>query len=224
MGANERSLHHEWPQNIEKSERNWDLCISFYGSPSNYPPHGPLEYSSLQPGVKKWIAIHRAMHENSPLWNYERVLVLDDDIRTSWLDINRFFNICADLDLVLAQPSLVPGCCINHTITEQRPNSLIRFTTFVEAMAPCFTTEALRLCIPCTAGGYYGFGIDHLWPKILGMPRNRIGIVDAVSIEHTRPFGSTYSMERALDEQKLLFENYGMNSFFGYQELGNIRL
>jgi hypothetical protein len=222
MGANEQSLHHEWPRNIPDTERNWDLCLSFYGKPENYPPPGPAEYTSLQPGVRKWIAIHRAMHENSPFWQYQRILVLDDDIRTDWLDINRFFEIVERFDMALAQPSLTSDSHITHPITKQQPDCLVRFTTFVEAMAPCFTADALRLCISTTQGGHYGFGIDHLWPRILGMPQNRIGIVDAVAMEHTRPLAVNYPLHEAMNEESDLFARYGMGGGIGTFETGRI--
>jgi len=222
MGANESSLHHEWTQDIADADRNWDLCLSFYGDPKNYPPAGPVEYTSLQPGVRKWLAIHAAMYEGSPFWEYERIFVLDDDIRTSWSDINKFLDICRELDLQLAQPALKPGCAITHMITRQSPDTLVRFTNFVEAMAPCFTSEALRLCISVTQGGYYGFGIDHLWPSILGLPEKKIGIVDAIAVDHTRPVGVNYSMELALAEERQLFKIYGVNGWAGRDVLGSV--
>jgi FkbM family methyltransferase len=224
MGANEESMHHGWERNIADHERNWDLCISFYGKAQNYPPPGPVEYTSLQTGVRKWLAIHAAMYEGSPFWDYERIFVLDDDIRTTWKDINEFLDICREHDLWLAQPSLAPNCCITHSITEQQPGSLIRFTDFVEAMAPCFTNEALRECISITQGGYYGFGIDHLWPLILGLPKDKIGIVDAVAIEHTRPLGTNYPINLAKDEEKALFEQYKVSGGAGLNVVGYVRM
>jgi hypothetical protein len=224
MGAGETSLHHQWVRDIPDSERNWDLCLSFYGKPENYPPPGPYEYASRQPGVRKWIAIHAAMYEGSPFWDYERIFVIDDDILTSWSVINRFLDICEAFDLQLAQPSLKPDCFVTHALTAQRPGSLIRFTTFVEAMAPCFTSAALRQCIAVTQGGYYGFGIDHLWPLILGAPYEKIAIVDAVAIDHTRHVATSYPIELAVAEEIDLFARYGNPARLGYQELTYIPL
>jgi FkbM family methyltransferase len=224
MGANEESLHHQWPQDVPDSERNWDLCLSFYGAPENYPPPGPYEYASRQPGVRKWIAIHAAMYEGSPFWDYERIFVIDDDILTSWSDINRFLDICEAYDLQLAQPSLKPDCFLNHEITAQKPGSLLRFTTFVEAMAPCFARAALRQCIAVTQGAFYGWGIDHLWPMILGAPRDKLAIVDAVAIAHTRPLAVTYPRELAAFEEQELYQCYGNPDRLGVRELTQITL
>jgi hypothetical protein len=221
IGANESSLHPQWQQNLSEADRSWDLCVSFYGAAAHYNPCA-AEYTSLQTGVRKWLAIHAAMHESSPFWDYERIFILDDDIRTTWRDINHFLEICRDYNLALAQPSLLPGCHITHPITMQQPGSLLRFTTFVEAMAPCFTRDALRDCIPTAQGGYYGFGIDHLWPKILGLPRNRIAIVDEIAIEHTRQFASTYPLDIAKAEERHLFAQYGMGPPLGYRETGRL--
>ncbi|HQT64667.1 MAG: hypothetical protein B7Z75_05155 [Acidocella sp. 20-57-95] len=210
LGANENSLHHSWPNNLRDADRTWDLCVSFYGAAANYSRVRSAEYSSLQTGVRKWQAIHSALHETSPFWDYERIFILDDDIRTSWRDINLFLEICRDFDLQLAQPSLTPHCYVNIPITRQVPGNYVRFTTYVEAMAPCFTRDALRKCIATTAEGYYGFGFDHIWPRILNLPKNKIGIVDAVAINHTRPLATNYSLDLAHAEEIELFKRYGL--------------
>jgi len=222
LGANESSLHTSWVRDIDNADRNWDLFISFYGSSDNYHEIEQAEYSSLQTGMRKWLAIHRAMYNNSPLWDYERIFIIDDDIMTRWSDINYFFELCRTFDLSLAQPALAHGCNINHALTEQDDSCILRFTTFVEAMAPCFTREALKICIPCTQMGYYGFGIDHLWPLLLGFPKTKIGIIDAVSINHTRPFGSTYSLQDAIDEERELLSIYGIPGVLGLHETGRL--
>jgi len=224
IGANETSLHHAWPRDIPDSERSWDIFISFYGTPENYPPPGPAEYTSLRWGLRKWQAIHAAMHAASPFWEYERIFIIDDDIHTRWSDINKFLEICAAHNLLLASPALKPDCCVNHKITVQEPGTLLRHTSFVEALTPCFTADALRDCIAPAQDSIYGFGLDHLWPLNLGFPRGRIAIVDAVAFDHTRPLATNYPLGQAVAEEKALFKRYGIGWTLGYQVTGTIPL
>jgi hypothetical protein len=54
-----------------------------------------------------------------------------------------------------------------------------------------------------------GYGLDHLWPAMLGKPRTRIGIIDAVGVAHTRPIGATYDIRTAIYEQAAIHAAYG---------------
>jgi hypothetical protein len=65
----------------------------------------------------------------------------------------------------------------------------MRFTNFVEIMCPCFSRHALELCRPYFRENRSGWGLDFLFPKLLGFPNRSIGIVDAATIIHTRPVG-----------------------------------
>ena len=175
-------------------------------------------------GLQKWQAIHAAMHEASPFWAYERIFIIDDDIRTCWRDINRFLEICEAHDLALASPALKPDCCVNHEMTAQQPGTLLRYTSFVEALTPCFTREALRECIAPAQGSLSGFGLDHLWPLNLGFPREKIAIVDAVAFDHTRPLATNYDLRQAVAEERALFMRYGVRWTLGYRVSGALPL
>jgi hypothetical protein len=61
---------------------------------------------------------------------------------------------------------------------------------FLEIMIPCFRRATLEELLPTFAlsATGWGFGLDSAWPKILGY--EHLGIIDAVSIVHTRPVGT----------------------------------
>ena len=208
--GNRESLHHRWPRDIDEADRSWDLCVSFYGPAAQYDDVGFAEFSSLQTGIRKPAASHAAFGHGSPLWNYERVWLADDDLMIGWRDINTLFAISANFGLAISQPALLPGSEVTHDITRQQERLVLRTTSFVEAMAPCFSRDALELCVPVFEGQVHGWGTDHVWPKLIGPPHGRMAIIDAVPMLHTRPLATSYSWDEAKAEENALLDAYGL--------------
>jgi hypothetical protein len=141
---------------------------------------------------------------------YDHVWFPDDDLLTDWDTVNRLFGICRDLDLLLAQPALTEDSYLSHIVTRQNPHCLLRFTVFVEVMAPVFRADALQLCLPVLAEDTrYGWGHDWVFPHLLGYPQNRIAIIDACAVTHTRPASIHTDRDVALSEMKALSTKYG---------------
>jgi hypothetical protein len=209
LRAGPESLHRQWARDLAAASRSWDLCISSYG-PEDAAAADAAEYRAHQPDQRKYQALHDLFHEESPLWAYERVWFPDDDLMVSWSDINQMFHIARKFALDLAQPSLRPveGCHVTHGITVQHPDSILRYVGFVEIMCPIFSMRALRLCRGSFRDSVSGFGLDHLWPAILGGPRSRIAIIDAASVIHTRPLGQNYDIQEAVAEEAALLGAY----------------
>jgi hypothetical protein len=197
--ANEKSLHSQWVQDIESSDRNWDLCVTRY-DPVLTPQAGEHEYLVHQPKAPKFVAIHALFDENSPLWNYRYVWLPDDDLMTSWRQVNRLFEVCQRHQLMLAQPALRAGSYVNHLVTRQDERFALRFTKFVEIMCPAFSIEALKICLPTFQGMQNGHGLDHIWPRLLGDIITRFAVIDTVTVTHTRPLGSNYNVKNAVNE------------------------
>jgi hypothetical protein len=214
------SLHPRWLEGTDARTRSWDLCVSWYG---DEVPDGSLspEYLVHAPNQKKFKPIFDLFYEGSPLWDYDRIWLPDDDLLVSGSDINRMFHLSRKYGLDLSQPSLrnSPDCHINHPITAQRPGSDVRLEPFVEIMAPLFSARALKICVGSIRDAVSGYGLDHLWPSFLGKPKTRMGIIDAVSIVHTRPIGATYDVRGAIAEQAGLWKAYG----FTYAPIEGVR-
>ena len=207
--AGAKSLHPRWLDGLTNMTRNWDLCIGYYGAeqPEIETPH---EYLAHIPKTKKFRLLYDLFYEDSPLWDYEAIWLPDDDLLCDGASINRMFHVFRKFGLELAQPSLSqgPGSFPNHQLTVQRPGNMVRYESFVEIMCPIFTKEALRICIGSTRDVESGYGLDHLWPTFLGYPQNKIGIIDAVAVQHTRPIGATYDMRSAVNEQTAVHQAY----------------
>jgi hypothetical protein len=214
LRAGESSLHESWAKDIDDEDRSWDLCISYYGAdPASLLDQA--EYVTHQPHQRKFQALHDCFSPHSPLWGYSRIWLPDDDLMVSWSAINHLFHLARIHGLDLAQPSLVrsPDCSIAHAVTAQHPGSMLRFSDFVEIMCPLFSERALRLCIGSFRDSVSGFGLDRLWPSLLGGPLARMAVIDAVGIVHTRPIGSTYSIDVAVAEQNAHLRAYRFHPY-----------
>lgn len=208
--AGERSLHTRWLRNIAPEDRNWDLCVSWYGAEAAFPPDDGFEHHVFQPVVRKFPALYALLHENSPLWAYDYIALPDDDLMLTWRDWNQMFAVCRAYGLDLAQPALSPEGHVTHDITARDRRHTLRFTSFVEVMTPVFSRAALRLCAPTFKNAVAGFGLDNVWPKLLGGSgaRDRIAIIDSINAVHTRPVGVGYDLQAAIEEGRQLQWDY----------------
>lgn len=208
LRANENSLHTQWARNIAPEDRSWDLCISWYGK--SVSAELECEYLTFQPEDRKYGAIHALFLDGSPLWDYDRIWFPDDDLMTSWVDINRLFRLFKRHDLLLAQPSLLANHIpVTHLVTRHNPTFSLRYSRFVEGMCPLFAKEAFRICHPSLNGSVYGWGVDVVWPGLLGNPATKMAVIDDVTVEHTRPLGKEYDMAQAQRENDALCALYG---------------
>jgi len=218
--AGKNSLHFEWLRDMKPTNRNWDLCVGWYGKEEPELSVSP-EYLAHIPATKKFRILYDVLYEGSPLWNYQNIWFPDDDLLTDGQSINRMFHIFSKYGLDLAQPSLREGegSYPNHPVTVQRPGSILRYEKFVEIMCPIFSMRALKICFETMRDTESGYGLDYLWPAFLGSPPNRMGIIDAVSVDHTRPIGATYSVQSAVVEQSHIFRTYG----FTYAKIAGVK-
>lgn len=79
---------------------------------------------------------------------------------------------------------------VQHPITLKNEGLSFRHTNFVEIMAPLFSRQALLQCLFTFNISISGYGLDLIWPKVLGWPTDKIALFDSVSVRHTRPIGS----------------------------------
>ena len=212
LRSGDNSLHPLWLESMRGEERNWDLCLSYYGNNPEEWRHG-ANYFIPQKG-SKFAGLTPLVESEAFLWGYDYIWFPDDDLLIDGADINRMFAIAHEFDLQLAQPSLAPGCFVNHRITQQLPDCRLHFTSFAEIMAPLFSREALAVVAPSFGFNQSGYGLDHLWPALLGAPKNRIAVIDEISMVHTRPMGANYDVEGASNEGWDVLERFGLTQLY----------
>jgi len=211
------SLHSQWTRDIADAERNWDLCLSWYGAPEAAPSDAEQVVCSRG---SKFEGLADFVANQHWLWSYDYIWMPDDDLMTGWADINRMFGICAEYDLLLAQPALAPESFVNQPITQRIDRFVLRFTSFVEIMAPVFARSALRLCAPTFSANRTGYGLDHVWPRLIGAGPCQVAVIDAASVIHTRPIGTQYSMSEAVGEGIAVMHAFGQVQ--RYQVFGGV--
>jgi hypothetical protein len=123
----------------------------------------------------------------------EWVVVVDDDVLVP-SGLPAFLDVAAAAAFGLAQPAHSKASKSSHPITVVHPLCRARWTTYVEigpifAIAPDWRDRLL----PFPEDMGMGWGLDLLWmdQQANGL---RLGVVDAVPMEHLVPPGLSYDM------------------------------
>lgn len=184
--AGDTSFHSQW---LERDpERDWDLIVSYYGD--NDVAYRDDRYATVMCKGPKLSGIKQLFADDPELIErYERVFFPDDDLELIAGTISEFLKYCSSSDLALAQPSLSHDSFVSRVVTLYNPVSLVRYTNWVECMAPCFSREALALCLATFDETLTGWGLDNLWCAMMSSVGLGMGIVDAIQMRHTRPYG-----------------------------------
>ncbi len=206
----------------QDAPRRWDLLLDWYG-PEPDIPDDLADFAHFG-GITKFPSI-KQIDATWPgyLQSYEAVWFVDGDVQIAFEDIDILFEMFSRHDLWLAQPALSLSSFYAHEICVHRPGSALRYVNFVEIMAPIFSRHALEMCLATFDQSISGWGLDVVWPTLLGTPQRRIAIIDAIQIEHPRkmdlvagPFylllGSMGIDPRA--EKKAVMEKYGVKQEF----------
>jgi hypothetical protein len=182
--AGDSSLHEEWL--AEPGERNWDLVVSYFGDdPLRYRGENIIRLDSKGP---KWSSLYQLIcQRQAEIMQYDYIWLPDDDLSAAKPVINRMFAICAGLQMELAQPALTPDSHIALPITLVNTAFAVRYTNFVEIMAPVFSRAFLQRCLGSFLENVSGWGLDYLWSSWASP--YKAGIIDACCVRHTRPVG-----------------------------------
>jgi hypothetical protein len=186
--VSDNSLHKEWL--LPEESKNFDLFLEYYGDSEQKFANDCDFYSHYKP-FTKYIRFFDLVSRNLiNIYNYDAIWLSDDDISTNADNINKMFNIFSEYQLWLAQPALTHNSGIAHEITRVNPYYILRYTNFVEPMVPIFSSGALAQCFQTFNMSLSGWGLDFVWPKLLGYPTNKIAIIDSTPVFHTRTTGS----------------------------------
>jgi hypothetical protein len=198
--AGDRSLHPQWLALAEA--RNWDLIVHYCGDdPQRYPTSGDgmLRIDSKGP---KWPALQNLLSRTRDAWReYDYIWIPDQDLAADCADINRMFELMAALGIELAQPSLSWDSHAAPVLTLHNPNFAVRFSSFVEQTAPCFSRALLERVLPTFGESINGAGLGYVWPRYLQNPATQCAILDRIQVTHTQPVGD----QRAPDAIELSY-------------------
>lgn len=215
LRAGDKSLHLDW---LANPQRDFDILVSYYGGQTDlYADSADLYEMRKGP---KWSCIADLLRDQSQLVEqYDAFWFPDDDLATDTSNINRMFAFFHALDLNLAQPALTADSFYSWKNLLQDRSQLVRFTSFVEVMAPLFDRKTLQRCLPSFSESRSGWGLDWVWSHLCGQsPQLTMGIIDATPVKHTRPVasgGDLYKNNPELDpkkDQARLMAKYGLEA------------
>ena len=177
------SLH---PHAVERlAEQNFDYALSWFGDEP--PAADGAVFVHMQKGAK-WPGLEQTLIAHwDTIQKYKYIWLPDDDLLCVPEQVSRMFSICDDLQLELAQPALTRDSYFSHAVTLQHTAFQLRFTNFVEIMAPVLSIDMLSRVFHTMAGNISGYGLDALWPRMSSI--GRVAIIDDTPVKHTRPVG-----------------------------------
>ena len=184
--AGDNSLHSHWIEGRKPSD--FDIFVSYYGVNDQKYKNNSDYYASTA-GLKYPIIAQHFLEHFGLSTAYDAFWFPGDDILTDSITISKMFGLFHDHKLWLAQPALHSKGYVHRRLMTAISNSKLRYTNFVEIMCPIFSRYALQVLGSTFNTSISGWGLDFIWPCLLGYPNDKIGVLDAVPVTHTRPFG-----------------------------------
>jgi hypothetical protein len=210
-----------------KEEKEFEVCLLFYHEQVNNPAvYAEADHFFHLKGFK-YHMIHRLLTEIHPEWlqQYDHFYFLDDDIEIDTRQINQLFALSKGFNTYISCASLTMDSYCSWPIFKQEPNSWCRFVGQIEVMAPLFNREALQRCLETFVANRSSWGMDSVWPKILGYPEDRLVVFDTVTMRHTQPVGKGELYQKIgvdpHEEWAAITARYGAKRH-NYQEYGRL--
>jgi hypothetical protein len=200
-----------------KGNKNFDFYAMYYGD-DEYYKNKLKECSDIfisgdfyKKSPSKYHKFDYAIKEYPNILNYDYIWFPDDDININTGEINKLFEIAQKYDLWLCQPSLKGY--VSHNITKPVENSILRYTNFVEVMSPLFSKYSLMKLLNTFTMNETSWGIDYMWNHLLESPKNKIAIIDIISMEHTKKVSINYSRftKNPYEEMEYILNKYKLN-------------
>ncbi len=198
---------------VKDAAPDFDLLLFDYSGKAT-PPEG-IAVLSVKTECKG--EIYREVHRwlAAAATGYEYVGLLDDDIETSWSDINRMLEIARARGLDSFAASLSADSYHSHAKFLHKAGGDVRPIDWVEVMMPFYRTELFM-----AGGAYYAdsissYALDQFvmtaLQKLTGY--NRVAVIDAIVARHRRPItsddkvfanGLTAQQERPIQRRKAM--------------------
>lgn len=174
----------------------------------------------------KWNLIHQVVQENPWIKNYKNVWCAEDTISIDTFEINRMFELFDQYKLQLAQPSLSSIGMFTHPLTLHKENFVLRYTNYIETIAPIFNKMAFAKLLDTFIETKSGLGLDWVWPSIL--KNERCAVIDDVQILYQKRKKDNLYKKYSIDnispiaEKSQLLKKYGVYGEV-YLEISGVR-
>jgi hypothetical protein len=161
---------------------------------------------------RRFELLNRLLADAVPGWT----VLADDDVRFRRGNVLDLIGIAELVGLDISQPAHALGSNVSHSFTRTAPFSVARLTSFVEiGPVVVFSPAALPHVVPLPEQGM-GWGTEVAWSDLQRTVKLKLGIVDAVRIDHLGAVGVAYSSE---DEFARLRERFADHGIAGWSSL-----
>ena len=157
---------------------------------------GRVTVLQVASAVPKFVLMNRVFADID-ISDFDYVLAVDDDIYLPRHFLPSFLAYQEAFDFALAQPARAWHSHFDHAIALRRPWLVARRTRFVECgPLVSFRRDAVAALLPF-AHPQQLWGLDLVWPVAIEGRSLRMGIIDAVAVDHSlRPQAATYDKQR----------------------------
>jgi glycosyltransferase involved in cell wall biosynthesis/tetratricopeptide (TPR) repeat protein len=158
--------------------------VGLGGSPPS-PKVAEVTVRSL-PGKKPKFEIMNELLLESPVEEYDYVLLSDDDVVLPENFLDHFIPLQQRLGFVIAQPARTSNSYIDHPIVQQHPGIVARETRFVEiGPVVSFHRSAFEFVFPFDLTSSMGWGYENVWSFRAKEKGLKIGIIDQTPVDHS---------------------------------------
>jgi hypothetical protein len=213
----------------QADQREFDICLLFYHETINKPElYNGVDFFFHLKGFK-YKMLYDLLTDVKPEWleEYDYFYFLDDDIEIDTISINQLFLLSRAMGSWISQAALSRDSFCSWPMFKQADNSWCRYVGQIEVMSPLFGKAALRQCLSSFIGNKSSWGMDSVWPKILGYPKDKLLVFDTVIMRHTLPVGGGELYQKIgvdpHDEWNAITRQYGARKH-NYQEYGRLQL
>jgi hypothetical protein len=178
-----------WLNSIEVKE--FDICILFYDNVILQKDRFKnVEYFYHLKDFKYKMIYELLINENPELLTkYEYFYFLDDDIEIDTFNINKIFQLSDFFNISIASASLTSNSFYSWKFFKNKKNSFCRFVGQIEVMSPLFSRESLITCLPTFIENNSSWGIELIWSKLLGYPKDKLVVFDCIQMKHASAVG-----------------------------------
>ena len=187
---------------LQDTQRNFDLLIFDHSAKAskNLVAHlNPEHFVSTRTENKGQVfyEVHKYLYPNNEE-RYEYIGVIDDDIYSSYSDLNKLIFIGQINHLDVFQPSITHDSFFDHRQFTHKAGYQTKKEDWVEIMFPMYREKLFKAAGPYFNETITGQGIDTYLMPVLQVVHNmkNTAVVHAIQIKHCRPVqsgGRTYS-------------------------------
>lgn len=138
------------------------------------------------------------------LMNYDYIMICDDDVLLPKRFLDDYIALVEQFDFSLSQPARTWYGHNSHDVTIRDRGCIARETRFVE-IGPmvCIRRDAFGFVFPLPEASKMGWGLEFVWAKLLSARGKRLGIIDALPIDHSiRGIAVSYGPDAARNDMR----------------------